>query len=360
MSLGRTFRTVFTLLALSASCTTHPAAGPPGGDEGAPRPVPPPGARDCLRYPANVAPPVSQALAASGAHAIPRLLVAASGKVVLLDDRWRIMVWNPAAASREALLLPGAISGLVPGAGDVLFQRNVQGAVSRLALLNGALDAPMSDACGGALVVSRLRGAPDRPVVGLMPRASGGGAVIEFGEGTAPGCTVVYRTKGQGWTVMDAQATRDLLVVTEAGSAGAIRAVFHRNDKSEDRIVAVDLTNIEMTTDAVVFWSWDEGKILVASPRDATSTPRSVPIFAHLPANRSCVDVETTAGRFILFRNECTGQDGGFGPVQRVLFDASEKRILATFDGVAGPMGLISDGKVIAAGPEGICDVRAK
>src|SRR5690242_19677404 len=88
-----TWRNVFTLLALSATCTTHPAASPPGGHDGASPPSP--GAGDCLRYPANVAPPVPQAVAASGAHAIPRILVATSGKVVLLDDRWRIMVWNP-------------------------------------------------------------------------------------------------------------------------------------------------------------------------------------------------------------------------------------------------------------------------
>jgi hypothetical protein len=160
--------------------------------------------------------------------------------------------------------------------------------------------------------------------------------------------------------VVDAQANRDLLVLTEAGAAGALRAVFHRNDKTDDRTVAIGLTNVEMVGDAVVFWSWDEGNVLVASTRDAIPAPRPVPIFAHLPVNRSCVDVETTAGRFVLFRNECTGQDGSFGPVQRVLFDAAEKRAVATFDGVVGPMGVTPDGKVIAAGPDGICDVRAR
>ena len=347
----------FSLMALSAACT-RPAAVPPASGTGAPLATRAE-TGDCLRYPANVAPPVSEALAASGSHAIPRILVAASGKIVLLDDRWRIMVWSP-AAGREALLLPGAISHPVAGAGDVLFQRNVQDSVSRISLLDGALDAPSSDECGGAAIASRLRGAPDRPVVGLMPRASGGGAVIQFGQGTTPGCMVVYRTKGEGWSLVDAQASRDLLVVTEGGPAGATRAVFHRNDKGEDRVVAVDSTNVEMAADTVVFWSWDEGKILVASTRDPAPAPQPVVLFAHLPSNRSCVDVETTAGRFILFRNECTGPNGGSGTVQRVLFDAAEKRAIATFDGVAGPMGVTADGKVIAAEPEGICDVRAR
>jgi hypothetical protein len=314
-------------------------------------------ATDCLRYPTNVLPPVSEALAASDFHATARILVAGSGKIVLLDDRWRIMVWNPAIGG-EPVLLPGAISRLVAGSGDVLFQRNWQNSVSRVALSTGALDSPMSDECGGAAVASRIRGASDRPVVGVVPRASGGGAVIQFGEGTTPGCRVVYRTMGQGWTVDDAQAGRDLLVVTEGGSGGATRAVFHRDDKSEDRIVAVDLTNVEMAADSVVFWSWSEGNILVASMRDPIPTPRPVALFPKLPPNRSCVDVETTVGRFILFRNECAGQDGGSGTVQRVLFDATERRTVATFDGLAGPVGLKPDGTVIAAGPDGICVVR--
>src|SRR3954463_2840118 len=178
-------RAVLCLMVLSASCT-HPS-GPPAGKDGSSRPTQRADGGDCLRYPQNVAPPVSEGLAASGSHAIPRILVAASGKVVLLDDTWRIMVWEPSAGT-EAVLLPGAISHLVAGAGDVLFQRNVQGSVSRLALATGRLDAPSSDECGGAAVVSRIRGAPDRPVVGLIPWPSGGGAVIQFAEGTAPGC----------------------------------------------------------------------------------------------------------------------------------------------------------------------------
>jgi hypothetical protein len=356
MNLPSAFRNVLTLTltALSASCT-HPGAGPAKRDEGSSRPGPQAAANECLRYPVNVVPPVSDALAASGPHAIPRILVVGSGKVVLLDDRWRLMVWNPAAGP-EALLLPGAISRLVAGAGDVLFERNLQGSVSRLAIGNGAQDAPSSDECRGAAVVSRIRGAPDRPVVGLMP---GGGAVIQFGEGTAPGCTVVYRTKGPGWTLADAQASRDLVVVTEAGSAGASRAIFHRYDNSEDRIVPIHLTNVEMAADAVVFWSWDEGNILVASTRDP-SAPRPITLFAQLPSNRSCVDVEATAGRFILFRNECTGHDGAGGPVQRVLFDAGGKKTVATLDGLAGPVGVTPGGTILAAGTEGVCTVRER
>jgi hypothetical protein len=115
-----------------------------------------------------------------------------------------------------------------------------------------------------------------------------------------------------------------------------------------------------MAADSVVFWSWSEGNILVASMRDPIPTPRPVALFPKLPPNRSCVDVETTVGRFILFRNECADRDGGPDVVERVLFDATEKRTVAKLEGIAGPVGLLPDGKMLTAGPEGVCPVREK
>jgi hypothetical protein len=345
------------LLALSARCTRQ---GRPVGDEGASAGGARADAGGCLRYPHNVAPPVSGALAAGGAHVIPRVLIAASGRVALLDDSWRIMVWDP-AAGREAVLLPGMSTIPVAGAGDVLFQRNAQGSISRLALVNGELDAPISDACGNAGVVSAIRGALDRPVVGLVPRASGGGGVvIQFGEGASPACTVAFRETRPGWTLVDAQASRDLLVVTESGAAGATRAVFHRRDGSADRTLPVDPANVELAADAVVFWSFEDTSVLVGSTRDPIPTLTRVALFDRLPLNQACVAVEATAGRFVLFRNDCVGPDGGPGASQRVLFDAAEKRPVAKLDGIAGPVGVRPDGKLLAAGPDGVCPVRAR
>jgi hypothetical protein len=341
-----------TVLALSATCTRHRLPASSDGQSSAARAD----ADNCLRYPTNVLPPVPDTRAAGGPHAVPRILVAASGRVVLLDEQWRILVWNP-AVGREALLLPGAISTPVAGAGDVLFQRNSQGAVTRLALSSGALDAPTSDACGEAGVVSRIRGALDRPVVGLIPRARGGGAVIQFGEGTSPGCALAYEETTQGWTVEDVQASRDVLVITESGAKGASRAVFHYGKGSEDRAVRIDdLMNVELADDVAVFWSFTGGSVSVVSARDPKLAMRSVEIFNDLPINESRISVEAAAGRFLIFRNDCARTVTGKSPgIDRVLFDAVGGKVAARLPALAGPVGVTPNGHLVAALPEGVC-----
>jgi hypothetical protein len=364
-----------TVVALSANCA-RPALTPAASTDGASRLGPREGGAGCLRYPANILPPVPGTLA----FGHPQILTSASGKVVLVDGRWRMIVWNPAAGP-DGLLLPGGIDGLVAGPGDVLFH---QGSVTRLSLLDGDEDGRISgEECGvgGGAEPSRgegptIRGAPDRPVVGLIPPRAGraarrgsraaaivadGGAVFQLGEGMTPGCTVVYRETAPEWKVADAQATRDLLVLTEWGPHGALRAVFHRGG-GQDRLVAIDLFNyrVEIAADTIVFWSEDAGSILVASARDPAPTPRRVTLFPELPhpISSSCLSVEGTAGRFVLFRKQCL--DEGPESVERVLFDANEKRTIARLHGITGPAGVTPDGRIIAAGPEGVCPVREK
>jgi hypothetical protein len=286
------------------------------------------------------------------------------------------MVWNPAAGP-EALLLPGAFSGLAAGPGDVLFE---PGSATRLSLLDGTEDGRLSEECGKAGPLRSvswgpsLQGARDRPIVGLIPpdpgradrrgggrasRGADGGTVIEFGGGSGSECTVAYRETAPEWTVDDAQASRDVLVVTELGTKGANRAIFRHRSDGKDYVVAIDLMRVEMAGDTVVFWSPHAGRILLASTRDPTPTPRPLTLFGQLPVGEPCIDVEASAGRFILFRNECLSQkDGGTGVVERVLFDATAQRAVAKLEGIAGPVGVTPDGKMIAAGPDGICPVR--
>jgi hypothetical protein len=186
--------------------------------------------------------------------------------------------------------------------------------------------------------------------------------VIQFGEGISSVCTVAYEETERGWKVEDAQASRDLLVLTETNSAGASRAIFRHGGDSDYRALPTNMVNVEMAADTVLFWTWDAGHVLVGSTRDRIRTLRPILLFARLPSNQSCVGIESAAGRFVLFRNECAGPGGGFasGAVERVLFDTSAGGTVARLDGIGGPVGVTPDGKIVAAGPEGICTVPAK
>ena len=81
-----------------------------------------------------------------------------------------------------------------------------------------------------------------------------------------------------------------------------------------------------------------------------------VELFADLPLNESCIDVEATAGHFVVFRNNCArSANRGSPTVDRALLDAAAKKVVARLQGLSGPVGVTPNGRLLTALPEGVC-----